>query len=1046
MIRFFAGHPTAANLLMLLLLAMGALALPGLRRETFPTFSVDQVTVTVRQPGATPEEVEEALCRRIEDAVDGIAGISEVRSEAQQGLGRVTLEAVEGTDMTLFLSDVKTEVDAIDDFPEEAEAAVVELTRVEEIVARLMVVGPMSRVDRKTYCEDLKRRLQLDGDIQVVEVEGFSDHQLRVELYHDRLLRHGLSAADVADLLRAHSVDVTAGTLEADDLSLVLRVTEQRRTPRELEALVIQSRPRGGLVRLEDLGHVVDRFELDEDKALFRGQEAGVVTVKKTEQQDIIRVAAAVERFLERERERVPPGIEILVSQDGSRIVKERLDLLVTNGWQGLLLVFLTMWLFFSLRYSLWVAAGLPVAFMGALFLLPPLGLTINMMTMVGLLLALGLLMDDAIVIAENVASHIARGKTALEAARDGTAEVGGGVVSSFLTTIAIFGPLMFIEGQIGKVLRVIPAILILVLAVSMIEAFLILPAHLAHSLAHRGSSRTHPFRRRFDAAFDWVREHVLGRAVDAFVGHRYLGVGCVVGAFALCLSLLAGGTVRFKAFPEVEGDVVVARVLLPPGTSLARTEGAVERLVAALGRVDRELAPRQPSGRDLVQEVTVQFNVNSDAKEAGPHLATITVDLLRTQERDASIDEILASWRRHTGAIPDVIGLTFAEPALGPAGSPIEVRVQGDDLARIDAAARDVVAWYARFEGVADLQSDLRPGKVEVRARLREAALALGLDASSVGRQLRASFQGVTAEQLQIGPESYEVDVRLAASERDGLQDLESFHVIDGQGRGVPLTSVADTRIERGWSRIARVNGQRTVTVTGNVDPAAANSAELNARLQREALPELRTRHPGVSFSLDGEAKEASTTQRSMGSAFLVGLLGVFFILSFEFRSYLEPIVVMFAIPFALMGVIVGHWVMGLDVSMPSMLGFVSLAGVVVNDSILLVEFIKRRSASGEVAEASRAAARARFRAVFLTSATTIAGLTPLLFETSVQAQVLIPLACSIVFGMAASTLLVLLVVPSLYTILADLGLTSARAAGHAGEHERPSPALSAS
>ncbi len=1021
MINYFARHPTAANLLMIALVAIGLLSMGQLQRETFPDITPSEVQVRVIYPGATAEEVEEAICQRIEDAVDGVRFVKELRADAREGVASVVAEMADGGDFTTFLADIETEVDAIDDFPDDVEEAIVSQLGTTDPVLALVVSAPMTAPDLKAYCEQLKNRLQLLPGISLVRINGFSDHQLRVELSSEALMRYGLSPSDVARIIGKQSVDLPAGLLETSEREFLIRFVEQRRTPQELEDLTIVAGPSGSKVRLGDVARVRDLFEFAEDKVLLNGQRAAVVRIEKTKNQDMIEVAHEVKQFVDHELQR-NPMVAILVTQDTSTLVVDRLQMLMRNGWQGIVLVFLTMWLFFNLRLSFWVVLSVPVSFLGAFFFMAHFGITINMISMVALLLALGLLMDDGIVIAENIASHLARGVKPMPAAVDGVSQVSVGVFSSFLTTVCVLGPLATLAGDLGKILRVVPIVLILVLAISLVEAFLILPSHLGHSL--EAVSKRNWFREKFDSWLEKLREHIVGPAVDIVLRWRYLFVGCIIGLFLATLSLMAGGAVKFIAFPELDGDVVVARVVLPPGAPLQRTERVVEQLTSALERVNDQFTPRQPGGQNLVRTVVAQFNENADAFENGPHVATVTVDLLEAEVRDATIDEIIENWRSEAGALPGVIDVVFDEPAIGPAGRAIEMRIQGNDLQELKVASAEVRAWLKPFRGVQNLNDDLRSGKTELRIRLREGTFGLGLDAETVARQLRVAFQGSKADEIQVGAESYEIDVQLRPSDQDTLADLETYYFTGSNGEQIPLETVAEVWQDRGWSRIARVNGLRTVTVRGGVDTRKANAAALLSKLKQELLPTLRKNHPALRFDFEGQSKEAATTQNSMLRGMLVGLLGVFAILSFQFRSYLEPLTVMMAIPLALMGVIWGHLIMGIDFSMPSMLGYASLAGIVVNDSILLVLFLKvERETGRNVLEACGLASRKRFRAILLTSLTTIAGLLPLLAERSLQAQVLIPLAVSIAFGLMASTVLVLFVIPCLYLIWDDFG-----------------------
>jgi HAE1 family hydrophobic/amphiphilic exporter-1 len=1029
MIRYFAAHPTAANLLMLVFLVLGLVALPTLKRETFPEFATQEVEIRVPYPGASAEDVEEAVCQRLEDAIDGIEGVEETRCVALEGLGVAVARMRDEFKIDRFLDDVKTEVEAIDNFPEQVELPVIKQLGRTDLVVSIAVTGRMAITDLKAYAEQLKDRLQQLPTISLVTIEGFSQRQLRVYVPERVLQQYGLSISDVADAISRQSIDLPSGSVQTHDQELLVRFTDQRRSPQELgQLIVVGAQGKTGEIRLNDIATITDHFELDEDKVLFNGRRAAILKITKTKSEDTLTVMEAVRAFLKQERQLIPPGVSLDLTQDISSIVQDRLQLLLKNGWQGLVLVFLVMWLFFQLRYSFWVAMGLPVSFLGGLFFMTLIGYSINMITMVALLISLGLLMDDAIVISENIATQVHRGKNALTAAVEGVMQVAPGVLAAFLTTVAVFGPLAFLAGDMGKVLKVLPVVLILVLLVSLVEAFLILPHHLCHALAHGPHFSGRRFRLAFDRGLERFRDHVLGRTVDAVVNQRYLFAGTVVAVFLVSIGMVAGGYLKFRAFPDIEGDTLEARILLPQGTPLWRTETVVDQLTGALERVDEALTPLQPGGQRLVKNVSVRFNQNPDAHEAGPHIATVAVDLLTAEMRQGHLDDVIHRWRTETGILPDVISVTFKEPQIGPAGLPIEIRLQGMHLDELKAAALELQDWLGRYRGVFNLRDDLRPGKPELRLRLREGALALGLDASTIATQLRAAFHGVTAAEIQVGPESFEIEVQLSELDQNTLDNLEYFPIITVEQEHIPLRSVAEIELDRGYARIQRINSLRTVTIEGDVDSRIANIAEIIRDTQTRFLPELQHKYPGVQITLEGQSKESEKTGVSLRRGFLVGLVGIFVLLSFLFRSYIEPLVVMTTIPLSLIGVIWGHLLLGLELSMPSMMGFASLAGVVVNDSILLVDFLKRRAYEGlSIPEAAKRASRERFRAVLLTSLTTIAGLLPLLSEKSLQAQVLIPLVTSLVFGLLAATLLVLLVVPALFSILDDLGLTAA-------------------
>ncbi|MCP5067414.1 MAG: efflux RND transporter permease subunit [bacterium] len=1025
MIRYFARHPTAANLLMVIIIVLGVMALPGLRRETFSSFAATSVSVTAVWPGAAAEEVEEAVAQRIEDALDGIQGVEEVRSESREGVAVVTVEMADDAEFTTFLSDVQAEVDGISDFPADVEDPVISRLGDTQAVVSIAVTGPMSTADLKAYSELLKRELQLLDRVSLVEVSGFSDHQIQIEISNAAMMQYGLSVRGLANTIANQSVDIPAGVIETRDGEILVRFANERRSPSEFEGLIISGGTQGGEIKLGDIAKIRDTFADPEDKVTFNGERAGILKISKTTSQDSLDIMADLRDFLAAKERTKPPEVKLTMTEDVSSIAQDRLELLTTNAVQGLVLVFGTLWLFLNVRLAFWVAAGLPVSFLGALFVMGQIDYSLNMITMLALLLALGLLMDDGIVLAENVARRLQEGAPPMEAAIEGVRQVSPGVLSSFTTTVCVFLPMAFLEGDIGKVLLVLPVVLIIVLAVSLIEAFCILPGHLGHSLRPYDPSATHRFRRRFDGFIDVVRERWLGRAVDAAISWRYATAGGVVMVFLLCVGLIAGGVLKFQAFPDVEGNVVQARILLPQGTTFDKTEQVVERLTRGLEIVDEEFAPRQPDRQRLVQNVSIQYNTNADAFESGPHVATISVDLLGAEIRDAPMDEIINRWRDEAGILSDVIALKFTEPGFGPSGRPIQIEISGDDLDELKRVSIATQEWLRPIVGVLDLSDDLRPGKPEVNVRLRHGAASLDIQAASIGDQLRAAFQGSTAREIQVGTEGYEIDVSLANADASTLADLEYFQVEVAPGKHVPLGAIAALAPTRGFARVAHVDGRRTVTLTGDVDTQVANTAEVIAALRSELVPDLQERHSAVRIHIAGEAEESGATMASMGRGLLLGLFGVFVLLSFQFRSYVEPIIVMVAIPFAMIGVVAGHLLMGFPLTMPGMLGFVSLAGIVVNDSILLVEFVKLEHKGGRsVVDSARKAARLRFRAVLLTSLTTAAGLLPLLAERSLQAQILIPLAISIVFGVLASTVLVLIVIPALYAILADFKL----------------------
>lgn len=1020
MIRYFGSHPTAANVLMFAILALGLAALPKLQRDTFPLIPPTEVQVRIVYPGASTAEVENEICLRMEDALDSVAELEEVRCDAREGLALTTAQMVEGGNMDAFFNDVQSQVESITTFPDKVERPSVTKLERTAVVASIAITGVADPMALRAYAERVRDRLKQDGRIAQVTLLGFSDPEYAIEIPDRSLRRYGLTVGDVAEALARQVPDVPGGTLVGQEREWIVRLSGSPVSALDLGDQVVVSSRTGGRVRLGDIATVTTRFDRPEQQILFNGRRAALLEVSKTQHQDSLRVMDAINEHLRHEQAIAPPGITLALSQDVTSNIRDRLRILVENGIQGLVLVFLVMWLFFNLRFSFWVSMGLPVSFLGAVFFMYALGYTLNMMTMVGLLVAIGLLMDDAIVISENVAARMGKGDSALDAAIRGTREVLPGVVSSFLTTAVIVGPLAFLSGRMGAVLKYLPAVLLITLAVSLVEAFLILPAHLRHSLAREESSRRSRVHAWFDARFDHFRERVFGRAVDWVVRRPYLTLGLMVMLLLVSLALVPAGWLKYRAFPELESDVIQARVILPQGTPLARTEAVVGRIVDGLRQVDKEFSPLQPGGHKLVHNQTVLYGTNVDAFESGPHVATVSADLLRAEERKGSVEAILARWRALVGNLPDVIALRFTDQERGVAGKAIELRIQGEHLPVLKQASLELQRWLRGFRGVRDVSDDLRPGKPELLVHLKPSAGTFGITARSVADELRAALHGRTGLELRPHGDAHAVTVRLADEAHDDVNDLRYLEVRAADGRHVPLDTVASIEEARGYARIQRVNGQRTVTVQGEVQPGLANAREVVGATVKRFLPQLREKYPGLRFSTLGQAKETAATGSSLAGNLLLGLVGVYLLLVFQLRSYVQPWAVLLAIPMGWIGVAWGHFAMGFDLTMPSLVGFATLAGVVVNDNILLVGFIKDRLAAGmPVAEAARLAVRDRFRPIILTSLTTIAGLLPLLTETSTQAQFLIPLVASIAFGLLTATLASLLVVPAFFVIL---------------------------
>jgi HAE1 family hydrophobic/amphiphilic exporter-1 len=1022
MISYFIKHPTASNILMMAIIAIGLASLANLNKESFPVLKPSKVQVNMAYPGANPADVEDAICNRLEDATDGISFLKEQVCDARENMAIFTLEMQESGDMDSFYNDVKAATDGISDFPSQAEEPTIKQLGLVSSVANVAITSKnLTSAELKTLTEFYRTKLLANPQIPIVTVSGFSTHQLQVLIHPDIQLKYQLGVQGIADMIAAQAIELPAGTLEGSDTSYQIRYNNAPKTAEELANLVIINSADGGEIKLGDIARIEDKFEKREERIELDGIPAGLLKVSKNTTDDVLKIFGALKIFVDAENRILPEGTKLTITQNGASLVSDRLRLLLKNGWQGLLLATLALLLFFNWRYSFWVALGLPISFLGGLAVMSLVGISINMISMIALLMAIGILMDDAIVLSESIAHEYNNGKSPVDAAVDGTKRVLAGVFASYLTSAFLFGSLLFMKGDMGQILGVLPVVLLAVLTVSLLEAFLILPHHLMHSLQHSQHKSPPKIRQKFEAGFDHLREGV-GRLAGIAIDFRYITMGVALAMFVFSVGLVVTGTVKFKAFPDLEGNTVDARILLAQGTPLAETEKVVKSILTALDQTLESL--NENESEPLVKHVQINYGEHADVPENGAHIATISLDLLNTEKRQTTIAELTSLWHKNSGDLRSVVSVQFREPKIGPAGRAIEINLSGNDLKSLSKASWELQNWLRGYAGVSNLLDDLRPGKPQYIVTLKHGALAAGVDSKSISSQLRSAYQGTKVSDIYNNREAYEIIVKLDSKATEELHDFDNFIIFPKSGEPTYLSSVASITEQRDFARIGRINHKRTITIFGDVDADIANTSEIIAATENNFLKSLRARYPEITFSLKGEVESGTETKTSILTGFGLGALGVFLLLSLIFRNYREPAVVMLNIPLALIGAIWGHLIMGLDFTLPSMIGFVSLAGIVVNDSILLVVFVKKYVEQGMVLhDAATQAVRDRFRAIFLTSATTVAGMTPLLFETSTQALILVPLVTSIVFGMLTSTMLVLLVLPAFYGIMEDVG-----------------------
>ncbi len=1005
------------------MLAVGIFSAPTLLRETFPDYSPTEASINIAYRGASAADVEDAICLRISDALKSVNNLEELTCTAQDNIASANAKMKAGGNVSRFLDDVDSKINAITDFPANADDPVITQLFTTDLVLALAVNAKMSFADLEVYTNSLEKRLYKIDNIANVRVKGLSQRQWQVKISKEVLQQYGLSITDISNLIRQQNIDAPLGTINTDEQDIQLRYVNQSRSIDDLKNLVVFSGKTGAELTLGDIATISNSYDLDEEKIYFNSERALILEIHKNKDSDAINVMADITKFLETERLTYGDGVSLTITQDMTSIVEDRLKMLVSNGIIGLILVAFVMSLFYRPRLAIWAIFGLPVAFAGSFTVMAVFGLSLNMITLVGLLIAIGIVMDDSVVITDSISEKSKEGLEPLEAVIQGVKQVLPGVSSSFLTTVAVFAPLSFLSGDLGTVLEVMPIVLLAALAASLLEAFLILPHHLKKPISHAKENEKGRFASAIDNGFEKLREGI-GKIADGAIRIRYFILALLIITLFGSVGFFAGGNIKMEAMPAMEGDVLEARILMPQGTSLAKTEKAVKQVVDALGRINNSL--EQPDGQDLVQAVQVRFNENLSAGESGAHVATVGIDLLSAEVRSTYLDVFIPLWREEIGEIYGLVNLSIQEPGFGPAGVPIEIRIHGDDLDKMKMASNGLVDYLSGYVGVFNVMDNLRPGKPQRQYSTLEGANALGFNSQSISSQMRSSMLGDVVDKIQLGDQKVEIVVSQDVPEHKNLDNLDNSLLISKTGQSVPLSVVSKYTETRDWAKITLIDGVRTVIVEANVDASKANAGALMGDLQKNWLPEFEKDYPNLSIEFLGQVASTATTAKSIVRGLGIGMLGVFLVLSLQFRSYILPLIVMIAIPLALIGSIWGHVFMGYDISMPSLIGAASLAGIVVNNSILLMQYIdKYRKLNIPTVIAAGKASRARAKPILISTTTTIAAMLPLLAENSAQAVSIIPLVISLVFGLSTSTILVLLVLPSLYVILDDIGVT---------------------
>jgi multidrug efflux pump subunit AcrB len=1011
-IAWMAGHSISANLLMLVFLIGGFLMGSKIKKEVFPDFDLDRVTISVVYPGASPEEVERGILLAVEEAVQDIEGIKEITATASEGAASVTVEVMEGEDAQQIGQDVKNAVDRITSLPEEAEEIQVTVAKRKRYVVSLALFGDQSEWTMREMAEIVRDRLLMDPDITQVEIVGARNYELSIEIPQHTLRAYGLTLESVAQTIRQAAVELPGGAIKTAGGDVLVRVKDRRDYAHEFAKIPIITTNDGTQVLLEEIAAIHDGFEETDRYATFNGQRAILIEVYRVGDQTPTSVSDAVHRKIKEIQQVLPAGLTVESRNDRAEIYRQRLDLMLGNGYLGLGLVFILLAIFLEARLAFWVSLGIPVSFLGSMLLLPVLDVSINMVSMFAFIVTLGIVVDDAIVVGENVYYHRQNGLGWFASAIKGAREIAMPVNFSVLTNMVAFMPLFFIPGFMGKIYRQIPVVVISVFAISLVESLFILPAHLAHTRQLKESGlfgRLAAKQQRFSAFFSRTVRTRYGPFLEWALRWRYVTLAVGIMILLLAVGLVKSGRMGFELFPKVESDYAKVTAVLPYGSAVEKTAGVQQILIEAA----RQVVARN-GGDELSEGIYALLDGNT---------SSVQIYLTPPEKRPISTARLTQLWREAVANIPGLESLKFESDAGGPGrGSSIAVELSHRNIEVLERASAELAEAMGYYPNVVDIDDGFSPGKQQIDFNIKPESQSLGLQSREVARQVRNAYYGAEVLRQQRGRNEVKVVVRRPKAERIHESSLEEMILRTPAGKEIPLREAATFTRGRAYTSIERRNGRRVVTVSADARPRSASGQVLSG-LQADTLPALQEKYPGLTYSFEGHQADQRESMQALVKGLLMALLVIFAMLAVPFNSYLQPLIIMVAIPFGIVGAVLGHLIMGYTLSVMSMFGVVALSGVVVNDSLVLIDFANRRRQSGLNAwEAINESAIHRFRPILLTTLTTFGGLTPMIFEQSRQARFLIPMAISLGYGILFATVITLVLVPCIYLILEDL------------------------
>ena len=1025
MIRWMAEHKVAANLLMIIILLSGLMGVMNIKQEVFPEFELDFIVVAVPYSGATPEEIEKSILLPIEDAVGGIDGIKKVTGTAKEGMGSFRIEILNGVDKNSVFEDVKTAVERLASLPDDAEEPQVQQPRLRREVLNITIYGDAPGRSLIEQAQIVRESLLSHPEISQVDIEQRRGFEMTVQISKSSLLQHSLTLNQVSNIIKKANLDLPGGKIKTSGGDILIRTKERRYTAAEYADIAILSSEQG-ILRLGDIASITDGFEESDIRTLFNGQPAESIEVFRVGDQTPTDVSTAVRSRLEELRAQLPSSIKIEIVNDRSLVLQDRIDLLMKNLWLGLVLVFLTLALFLRIELAFWIMLGIPISFAGAMILMPTLDTSINMISLFAFILVLGIVVDDAIVVGENIFAHQEMDKSNAKAAIDGAKEISSPVLITILTTIAAFIPMYFIPGTTGNIFRNIPNVLIAVLLFSLAEVMFILPGHLSHLnriisffLAPIGKILEQP-RLFLSSGMVWFSQNTYRKTLQKSIEFRYSVLALGLVFIMVCAGLSIGGHMRFTFFPTIERDQVTLNAKMPFGTPASVSRKIEKKMLSS---ADALLLKYQSEVGKPIHD-----GVYSNVGRGGGNNASVRVYLKPLKERGFPANEFSRKWRKSMGEVPGIESLNIRSGWRMGSTYDIDLQMSHPDPNVLLGIVEEFKEKFSEYPGVKNIEDSTVDGKREVQLKLSPEGLTLGLSTLELTQQVRGAFQGVEVLKLLRNSDELSLKLRLPFDERRYLRDLEDLVIIAPSGERLPLSQVAELKYGQSYSAIRRINGRRIVSVRALIDSEITNTAEVVMSLKKFLLPETINQNPQLQYSFEGARRAQTNTLAGVKKGGAVAIVLIFCLLALQFRSYLQPIIIMTAIPFGMVGAVLGHLLLGYDLSIISVLGIVALTGIVVNDSLILVDFINRnREKGGTIIYAVLESGVRRFRPIVLTTLTTFFGLLPMLFETSRQARFLIPMAISLAFGILFSTLIILYLIPVLYTILEDFkGLVS--------------------